>query len=128
MKFSERVKLSNEYRDWLLKENRFEITFSPESFLAFLEIKGYEIIKDEKGKTKKEILLEELEKEDLSVLSLSYIYAKSLNWYGIDVTKTVNSAVENAAMMEEAYKKGYYDALKRQSESEEEPNEGNQIL
>lgn len=127
MKFSERVKLSNEYRDWLLKENRFEITFSPESFLAFLEIKGYKIIND-KGKTKKEILLEELEKEDLSVLSISYIYAKNLHWYGIDITKTVNSAVENAAMMDEAYKKGYYDALKRQSEREEEPNEGNQIL
>ena len=44
MKFSDRVKISAEYREWLTAENEknnFNIPSNPESFLAFLEIKGY---------------------------------------------------------------------------------------
>ena len=44
MKFGDRVKISAEYREWLTAENEknnFNIPFNPESFLAFLEIKGY---------------------------------------------------------------------------------------
>ena len=70
-------------------------------------------------KTKKETLLEELAKEDLQVLALAYVYAKNLQLYGEDVTKAICSATENVAMLEKAYRKGYYDALHRQAESEE---------
>ena len=46
-------------------------------------------------KSKKEVLLEELAKEDLQVLSLAYVYAKNFHMYGIDVTKAICSATEN---------------------------------
>ena len=76
---------------------------------------------NKKGRTtKKEALLEELAKEDLQVLSLTYIYAKNLHMYGEDVTKAVSSATQNVAMLSKAYQKGYYDAMnKKIAESEE---------
>lgn len=70
--------------------------------------------------TKKEALLEELAKEDLQVLSLAYMYAKNLHMYGEDVTKAIDSAIQNTAMLYKAYQRGYYDAMnKRITESEE---------
>lgn len=66
-------------------------------------------------KIEKEALLEELAKEDLQVLSLAYIYAKNLHMYGEDVTKASCSAIQNVAMLDKAYKKGYYDAMQRPS-------------
>ena len=60
-------------------------------------------------KPKKEVLLEELAKEDLEVLSLAYVYAKNFHMYGIDVTKAICSATENVAKLDIAYRKGYYD-------------------
>ena len=62
-------------------------------------------------KSKKEVLLEELAKEDLQVLSLAYVYAKNFHMYGIDVTKAICSATENVAKLDIAYRKGYYDAM-----------------
>ena len=50
MTFKERLKLSTEYKAWLVKENEendFQIVSNPETFLVFLEIKGYKIIKKE---------------------------------------------------------------------------------
>lgn len=63
--------------------------------------------------TKKEALLEELAKEDLQVLSLAYMYAKNLYMYGEDVTKTISTATQNVAMLDKAYRKGYYDAMNK---------------
>lgn len=57
-------------------------------------------------KMEKEALLEELAKEDLQVLSLSYMYAKNLHVYGIDVTKAICSTTENIAKLDIAYQKG----------------------
>ena len=69
---------------------------------------------------KKEALLEKLAKEDLQVLSLAYIYAKNLHMYGEDVTKASCSAIQNVAMLDKAYQKGYYDAMnKKMAESED---------
>lgn len=68
--------------------------------------------------TKKEVLLEELAKEDLQVLSLAYIYAKNLYMYGEDVTKAISSAIQNTAMLSKAYHRGYYDAMNKIIESE----------
>lgn len=64
-------------------------------------------------KLKKETLLEELAKEDLQVLTLAYMYAKNLHMYGEDVTKASCSAIQNVAMLEKAYQKGYYDAMNK---------------
>ena len=63
--------------------------------------------------TKKEALLEELAKEDLQVLSLAYMYAKNLYMYGEDVTKAITSAIQNTAMLNKAYHRGYYDAMNK---------------
>lgn len=65
--------------------------------------------------TKKEALLEKLAKEDLQVLALAYMYAKNLHMYGEDVTKASCSAIQNVAMLDKAYQKGYYDAMQRPS-------------
>lgn len=53
MLFRDRVKIANEYRLWLIAEredDKFIVEDCPESFLAFLQIKGYlneeKILKD----------------------------------------------------------------------------------
>ena len=71
-------------------------------------------------KPKRDALLEELAKEDLQVLSLAYVYAKNLQLYGEDVTKAIDTATQNVAILEKAYNKGYYDAMNKVlSESED---------
>lgn len=60
-------------------------------------------------KAARDALLEQLTKEDLQVLSLAYMYAKYLQMYGKDITKTIDTATQNAALLEKAYRKGYYD-------------------
>lgn len=66
----------------------------------------------------KEDILEKLAKEDLQVLILAYVYAKNLYMYGEDVTKAIQSATENAVIVDKAYRRGYYDAIKIMAESE----------
>lgn len=66
MTFSDRVKLSNEYRAWLIEENEkhfYSIVSSPETFLAFLEIKGYKILKQDYSHDCSECLLYQLAKK-----------------------------------------------------------------
>lgn len=53
MLFRDRVKIANEYRLWLIAEredDKFIVEDCPESFLAFLQMKGYlneeKILKD----------------------------------------------------------------------------------
>lgn len=70
-------------------------------------------------KTKKDILLEEFAKEDLQIIALAYVYAKNLYTYGVDVTKAICSAAENAAMLEKAYNNGYYDAMNKKMGGDE---------
>lgn len=67
----------------------------------------------------KELILEKLAKEDLQVLVLAYVYAKNLYMYGEDVTKAIQSATENAAIVDKTYRRGYYDAIKIMAESKE---------
>lgn len=73
-------------------------------------------------KPKKAALLASLAKEDLQVLSLAYMYAKNLQIYGEDVTKVISTATQNMAILDKAYRKGYYDGMNRmlpKSEDEE---------
>lgn len=71
------------------------------------------MILSKERKSKKEVLLEELAKENLQVLSLAFAYAKNLQMYGVDITKAISSAIENVEMLEKVYRKGYYDAMER---------------
>lgn len=74
-------------------------------------------------KSKKEVLLKELAKEDLQVLALAYVYAKNLQMYGEDVTEKWLTATQNASALEKAYNKGYYDAVEWRSLEEVFENE-----
>ena len=69
--------------------------------------------------TKEEQLIEELSKMPPMVIATAYLYAINYTLYGEDVTEKWLTATQNASALERAYKKGYYDALQRQKESEE---------
>lgn len=64
-------------------------------------------------KMSKEKLLELLAKEDELTLTWAYLYAKNLTNYSVDISKRWTTAIETATALERAYKKGYYDALRR---------------
>ena len=63
-------------------------------------------------------LLDELSKMPPMVIATAYLHAINYTLYGEDVTKKWLTATQNASALEKAYRKGYYDALQRQSESE----------
>ena len=52
------------------------------------------------------------------VIATAYLHAINYTLYGEDVTEKWLTATQNASVLEKAYRKGYYDALQRQSESE----------
>ena len=64
-------------------------------------------------KPKKAYLLEELAKEDVQTLGLAYACAKILMMHGVDITKTLDTATQNAEALSKAYQKGYYDAMEK---------------
>lgn len=63
-------------------------------------------------------LLDELSKMSPMVIATAYLHAINYTLYGEDVTKKWLTAIQNANALEKAYRKGYYDALQRQPESE----------
>lgn len=63
-------------------------------------------------------LIDELSKMPPMVIATAYLHAVNYTLYGVDVTEKWLTAVQNASALEQAYRKGYYDALQRQSESE----------
>lgn len=81
------------------------------------------IILNRGRKSKRNALLEELAKEDLQVLALAYTYAKHLLMYGEDITKAISTATQNAAILDKAYRKGYYDAINSMSADKEEKHD-----
>ena len=70
--------------------------------------------------TKEEQLIAELSKMPPMVIATAYLHAINYTLYGEDVTEKWLTATQNANALEKAYRKGYYDALQRQIESEEE--------
>lgn len=64
-------------------------------------------------------LIDELSKMPPMVIATVYIHAINYTLYGVDVTEKWVTAIQNASALEKAYRRGYYDALQRQSESEE---------
>jgi len=73
--------------------------------------------KIEQAKTKQ--LLDELSKMPPMVIATAYLHAINYTLYGEDVTEKWLTATQNACILEKAYRKGYYDALQRQAESED---------
>ncbi len=69
--------------------------------------------------SKEEMMLDELSKMPPMVIATAYAYAINRIRYGEDVTKEWVTAAQNASALENAYRKGYYDALQRQAESED---------
>ena len=67
----------------------------------------------------KDKLLEVMRQFDDMTLSIAFVYAKNLTLYGVKVTEKWVTATQNASALEKAYRKGYYDALQRQTESED---------
>ena len=68
----------------------------------------------------KKQLIDELSKMPPMVISTAYLHALYYTRYGVDVTEKWVTAVQNASALEMAYRQGYYDALKRQAERENE--------
>lgn len=64
-------------------------------------------------------LIEELSKMPPMVIATAYLHAINYTLYGEDVTEKWVTATQNACALEKAYRKGYYDALQRQAESED---------
>ena len=64
-------------------------------------------------------LIDELSKMPPKVIATAYLYAINYTLYGEDVTEKWITAIQNVSALDKAYQKGYYDALHRQSESEE---------
>ena len=69
-------------------------------------------------KCESKYLLDELSKMPPMVIATAYLHAINYTLYGEDVTEKWLTATQNASALEKAYRKGYYDALQRQLESE----------
>ena len=67
----------------------------------------------------RKMLIEELSKMPSMVITTAYLHALNYTLYGEDVTEKWLTATQNASALEKAYRKGYYDALQRQVESED---------
>lgn len=66
-----------------------------------------------------QMLIDELSKMPPMVIATAYLHAMNYVNYGVDVTEKWLTATQNASALEKAYKKGYFDALQRQAESED---------
>lgn len=78
-----------------------------------------ELTKTSKAEANKQVLLDELSKQPLMLLETAFIYAINYLKYGEDVTKAWTTAVQNSSALEKAYRAGYYEGIKRCTESEE---------
>ena len=73
-------------------------------------------------------LIDELSKMPPMVIATAYLHAINYTLYGEDVTEKWLTATQNASALEKAYRKGYYDALKRQAESEVQNDSNNDCI
>lgn len=54
---------------------------------------------------------DEMEQFDPQILNLAYLYAKALISYGVNVTEKWETATEQSANLEKAYRKGFYEGV-----------------
>jgi len=78
--------------------------------------------------SKEEKLIEELSKMPLMVIETAYLHALNYTLYGEDVTEKWLTATQNTCILEKAYKKGYYDALQRQTEERNDRKDHPQLI
>lgn len=55
---------------------------------------------------RKRLLIKEFEKLPACIVATAYVYADSLNRFGVDVTKEWKTAVEQRAALDQAYMQG----------------------
>ena len=77
------------------------------------------IERESKTECERKQLINELSKMPPMVIATAYLHAINYTLYGEDVTEKWLTATQQASALEQAYKKGYYDALQRQAESED---------
>lgn len=61
-------------------------------------------------------LIEKMSKMPPMVIETAYLHALNYTMYGVSVTEKWLTATQNAYNLEEAYRKGYDDAMQRQKE------------
>ena len=81
-------------------------------------VKDFENREKQIQEYKSKWLIDELSKMPPMVIATAYLHAINYTLYGEDVTEKWVTATQNASALEKAYRKGYYDALRRQVESE----------
>lgn len=69
---------------------------------------------------KKQAILDLMKDIPIETLQIALVYAKNYKEYGVDVTRTWGTAVEQANALEIAYHKGYCEGLRKWEESEDE--------
>lgn len=84
------------------------------------ENKTYEIGEKHIQEHQSKQLIDELSKMPPMVIATAYLHAINYTLYGVDVTEKWTTATQNASVLEKAYRKGYYDALQKRAESEEQ--------
>ena len=67
----------------------------------------------------KEVMLNMLSMMPTETLQLAYLYAVNFNLTGDDVTKTWNTATQQAAIINRVYQRGYYCGLETANKKEE---------
>lgn len=60
---------------------------------------------------KREAIIKELNSVPTDVLALALVYAKYSKLYGENITKAWDTAVQQKSAMDNAYARGYYEAL-----------------
>ena len=68
---------------------------------------------------KKQEILNLIAKENLSVLSLAYYYAKGYDLGGDDVTKAWDNTIRQTDALNRAYQQGFMEGIKWQREKQE---------
>ena len=58
-------------------------------------------------------LPEDMQQFEETTLTVAFAYARYLTMYGVNVTAKWNTATEQSAKLEQAYRKGYYDATEK---------------
>ena len=117
----EAIEYNKNLREYMrITDKNSEYKFLKENYEALdLAIKSLEQQSSEDC-VSKEKQIQKLSKMPPMVLSTAYLYAINYTLYGEDVTEKWITAAQNASALEKAYRKGYYDALQEQAESEGE--------
>ena len=61
----------------------------------------------------KQLMLDELSKESMQVISVAYAYAKNMVALGVDVTEAWTTVSDQQNALEQAYQRGYKQGLDR---------------